>query len=305
MNAKTLTIASAVVALMMGFGQVTAQAADDAAPAAAEGAAPAAAEGAAPAADPFAAPAADPFAAPDPFAAAAGAPAPVAAAGPGDIEPPTEEVENPYGFIHMWNEGDMVARSVLIILIIMSGGSWYIFFVKYWEQQRVLGMAKVTEKSFWTAASLDEGIEHLAKNNVFRNVAERGQQAMTREGGMLTQADWVSISLGRAVEEESARLEGGSSFIASVASTAPFVGLFGTVWGILNALTAIGIAGQASIDRVAGPVGEALIMTAIGLAVAVPAVITYNLLVRRNKVINEKYRSFASDLQTFLLSSKR
>ena len=199
----------------------------------------------------------------------------------------------------------MVARSTLIILIIMSIGSWYIFFVKYWEQQRVLNMSKLTEKRFWTAASLDEGIEQLAKNNVFRNVAERGQQAMAREGGMLTQADWVSISLGRAVEEESARLEGGISFIASVASTAPFVGLFGTVWGILNALTAIGIAGQASIDRVAGPVGEALIMTAIGLAVAVPAVITYNLLVRRNKVINEKFRSFASDLQTFLLTAKR
>jgi biopolymer transport protein ExbB len=290
MNAKTLTIASAVVALMMGFGHAVAQEAEEAAPAAAE-------EGAAPAADPFAAP--DPFAAGAEVAPVPGPP------GPADIDTPTEEVENPYGFIHMWEEGDMVARSVLIILVIMSAGSWYIFFVKYWEQQRVLSQSKLTEKRFWTAATLEEGIEQLSKNNVFRNVAERGQQAMAREGGMLTQADWVSMSLGRAVEEESARLEGGISFIASVASTAPFVGLFGTVWGILNALTAIGIAGQASIDRVAGPVGEALIMTAIGLAVAVPAVITYNLLVRRNKVINEKYRSFASDLQTFLLSSKR
>jgi len=296
MNVKTLTIASAIVALMMGFGQAAAQepAADAAAPAA-EGAAPA---------DPFAAPA-DPFAAPaDPFAADA-QPAAPAVAGPGAIEPPTEEVENPYGLVHMWETGDMVAKTVLFILVIMSAGSWYIFFVKYWEQHRVLSQAKLTEKRFWTANSLEEGIEQLSKNNVFRNVAERGQQAMAREGGMLTQADWVSMSLGRAVEEENARLQGGISFIASVASTAPFVGLFGTVWGILNALTAIGIAGQASIDRVAGPVGEALIMTAIGLAVAVPAVITYNLLVRRNKVIDEKYRSFASDLQTFLLSSKR
>jgi biopolymer transport protein ExbB len=292
MNAKTLTIASAVIALVMGFGQAVAQEAEEAAPAAVEGAAPAA--------DPFAAP--NPFAAPDPFSADA-VPAPIA--GPAGIEEPTEEVENPYGFGHMWREGDMVARSTLIILIIMSGGSWYIFFVKYWEQHRVLKQAELTEKNFWTAESLDEGIEQLAKNNVFRNVAERGQQAMAREGGMLSQAEWVSMSLGRAVEEESSRLEGGISFIASVASTAPFVGLFGTVWGILNALTAIGIAGQASIDRVAGPVGEALIMTAIGLAVAVPAVITYNLLVRRNRVIGEKYRSFASDLQTFLLSSKR
>jgi biopolymer transport protein ExbB len=107
------------------------------------------------------------------------------------------------------------------------------------------------------------------------------------------------------VEEENARLGGGISFLASVGSTAPFVGLFGTVWGILNALTAIGIAGQASIDKVAGPVGEALIMTAVGLAVAVPAVLCYNFLVRRNKVLSEKFRSFASDLQTYLLSSKR
>jgi biopolymer transport protein ExbB len=122
---------------------------------------------------------------------------------------------------------------------------------------------------------------------------------------MLTQADWVQMSLNRAVEEENARLAGGISFLASVGSTSPFVGLFGTVWGILNALTAIGIAGQASIDRVAGPVGEALIMTALGLAVAVPAVLCYNLLVRRNKVLSEKFRSFASDLQTYLLSSKR
>ena len=170
---------------------------------------------------------------------------------------------------------------------------------------RLLGQAKLTERQFWSAANLEEGIEKLSKNNVFRTVAERGQQAMARQGGMLSQADWVQMSLARAVEEENARLGGGISFLASVGSTAPFVGLFGTVWGILNALTAIGLAGQASIDKVAGPVGEALIMTAVGLAVAVPAVLCYNLLVRRNKVLNEKFRSFASDLQTYLLSSKR
>jgi biopolymer transport protein ExbB len=128
---------------------------------------------------------------------------------------------------------------------------------------------------------------------------------MARQGGMLSQADWVQFSLNRAVEEENARLGGGISFLASVGSTAPFVGLFGTVWGILNALTAIGVAGQASIDKVAGPVGEALIMTALGLAVAVPAVLCYNYLVRRNKVISEKFKSFASDLQTYLLSANK
>jgi biopolymer transport protein ExbB len=228
-----------------------------------------------------------------------------AAAGPANISTPTASVKNPYGLQALWENGDYVSHGVLGLLAIMSLGTWYIFFTKYWEQARVMGQAKTTEKKFWTAANLEQGIEALGKNNVFRNVAERGQQAMSRQGGMLSQADWVQMSLNRAVEEENARLGGGISFLASVGSTAPFVGLFGTVWGILNALTAIGIAGQASIDKVAGPVGEALIMTAMGLAVAVPAVLCYNFLVRRNKVLSEKFRSFANDLQTYLLSAKR
>jgi biopolymer transport protein ExbB len=238
--------------------------------------------------------------------ATAPAPAPAdAAAGPADISAPTAAVKNPYGLQALVQNGDMVSHTVLAVLLLMSLGTWYIFVTKYVEQARLLNQAKTTEKKFWTAANLEEGIDKLGKNNVFRNVAERGQQAMARQGGMLSQADWVQFSLNRAVEEENARLGGGISFLASVGSTAPFVGLFGTVWGILNALTAIGVAGQASIDKVAGPVGEALIMTALGLVVAVPAVLCYNYLVRRNKVLNEKFRSFASDLQTYLLSSKR
>jgi biopolymer transport protein ExbB len=281
MYAKTLTIAAALVIFLMGAG--TADAQDAAAPA-----------------DPAATAApADAVPAPDPF----GAPAPDVAAP--SLAPETAVVENPYGIGHLWEEGDAVSKGILFILAVMSLGTWYIFVTKYWEQARLLGQAKTTEKKFWTAANLEDGIEKLGKNNVFRNVAERGQQAMARQGGMLSQADWVQMSLTRAVDEENARLAGGISFLASVGSTSPFVGLFGTVWGILNALTAIGIAGQASIDRVAGPVGEALIMTALGLAVAVPAVLCYNLLVRRNKVLNEKFRSFSSDLQTYLLSSKR
>ena len=275
MNAKTLTIASAIVVFMLGISQAGAQ---DAAPGAP--AAPAATDTAAP-------------------------PAPDAAAPAAGAETATTQVANPYGLNALVKNGDFVSHGVLVVLALMSIGTWYIFITKYWEQSKALGQAKLTEKRFWTAASLEEGIDKLGKNNVFRNVAERGQQAMARQGGMLSQADWVSMSLARAVEEENARLGGGISFLASVGSTAPFVGLFGTVWGILNALTAIGIAGQASIDKVAGPVGEALIMTALGLLVAVPAVLCYNLLVRRNKVLSEKFKSFASDLQTFLLSSKR
>jgi biopolymer transport protein ExbB len=281
MYAKTLMIASAFVMFLLGAGLNEAYAQDAAAPAAPTEAAP---------------PAADPFGAPAPAADNTAAPS---------LAPETAVVENPYGIEHLWAEGDAVSKGILFILAVMSLGTWYIFVTKYWEQARVLGQAKTTEKKFWTAANLEDGIEKLGKNNVFRNVAERGQQAMARQGGMLSQADWVQMSLNRAVEEENARLAGGISFLASVGSTSPFVGLFGTVWGILNALTAIGIAGQASIDRVAGPVGEALIMTALGLAVAVPAVLCYNLLVRRNKVLSEKFRSFASDLQTYLLSSKR
>jgi len=252
MNAKILTIASAFVAFMMVAGpvSVSAQTPDAAAPAATEQAAPA----------------------PDANAPAGEAPS-----------TGTATVENPYGLQALIRTGDFVSHGVLIMLVIMSLGTWYIFITKFVEQARLLSQAKATEKKFWTAANLEEGIDKLGKNNVFRNVAERGQQAMARQGGMLTQADWVQMSLNRAVEEENARLGGGISFLASVGSTAPFVGLFGTVWGILNALTAIGIAGQASIDRVAGPVGEALIMTALGLAVAVPAVLCYNLLVRRNR----------------------
>jgi biopolymer transport protein ExbB len=167
----------------------------------------------------------------------------------------------------------------------------------------VLSQASAVEKRFWSSNNLNEGIDKLAKNSVFRTVAESGVRASSGQGtGIVNLNDWIAMSLNRQLEEINGRLQGGIAFLASVGSTAPFVGLFGTVWGIYHALVAIGISGQASIDKVAGPVGEALIMTAIGLFVAVPAVLLYNFLVRRNKVINEKLRSFASDLQTYLVT---
>ena len=254
---------------------------------------------------------------PDQNAAAPGTPgapgmegqpaAPVAAAPPPAAPAAqTAEAENPYGLGALWEKGDLVAKFTIALLAIMSVGTWYIFFMKYWEQGRVLEQAKTAEKRFWSAANLNEAIDKLGKGNVFRAIAERGQQATTRQSGVsagLTLNDWLTMSLQRSIEDENGRLQSGIAFLASVGSTAPFVGLFGTVWGIYHALIAIGIAGQASIDKVAGPVGEALIMTALGLGVAVPAVLTYNLLVRRNKVINEKMRGFANDLQTFLLTA--
>jgi biopolymer transport protein ExbB len=240
-----------------------------------------------------------PAAAATPAAAPAPAPAAAAAAPPAA---PTEEA-NPYGLASLWGKGDFVARGVIVLLAIMSIGTWYISLMKYWEQARVLGQANAVEKRFWSSNNLNEGIDKLAKNSVFRTVAESGVRAASGQGtGIVNLNDWIAMSLNRQLEEINGRLQGGIAFLASVGSTAPFVGLFGTVWGIYHALVAIGIAGQASIDKVAGPVGEALIMTAIGLFVAVPAVLLYNFLVRRNKVINEKLRSFASDLQTYLVT---
>jgi biopolymer transport protein ExbB len=213
---------------------------------------------------------------------------------------------NPYGLYAFVKNGDFVIRAVVGILAIMSVGTWYIFFMKFWEQSRVLSHSKVVERRFWSSANLNEGIDKLPKNSLFRSVAESGVRASSGQGtGLVNLNDWIGMSLNRQLEEANSRLQGGIAFLASVGSVAPFVGLFGTVWGILKALISIGVAGQASIDKVAGPVGEALIATAIGLFVAVPAVLCYNYLVRRNKVINERLRSFASDLQTYLITNNK
>jgi biopolymer transport protein ExbB len=211
----------------------------------------------------------------------------------------------PYGIQHMWENGTVVSRGILIVLVIMSAGSWYIFFTKWIDQQRILGQAQTVEKKFWTSASLNEGVDKLPKNSMFRGIAEAGLKASTGGTSLVGLNDWIGMSLTRQLEDANAKINGGVTFLASVGSVSPFVGLLGTVMGILNALIGIGVAGQASIDKVAGPVGEALIMTAIGLLVAVPAVLCYNYLVRRNKVITEKLRAFAGDLQAYLISRSK
>jgi biopolymer transport protein ExbB len=232
----------------------------------------------------------------------AAVPAPPAGAG----EPGKEVIENPYGLEALWKQGDFVSKGTLIILVIMSMGSWYIMFVKIYEQAKLFKQARIVQKEFWSAGSVQEGIEKLKAGTAFRYIAESGVKATQHhEGKLLEQIDlntWITMSIQRAVDNVSSRLQDGLAFLATVGSTAPFVGLFGTVWGIYHALTAIGIAGQASIDKVAGPVGEALIMTAIGLAVAVPAVLGYNWLVRRNKVALEQLRAFGADLHMVLMS---
>src|ERR1700688_5155143 len=218
-------------------------------------------------------------------------------------------VDNPYGLGALWAQGDPIARGVLILLLLMSLFSWYIMLTKLWDQSKLRRAARLVEKQFWTAPSLKDGVERLPKGNDFRGIAEDGLRAASHHDGRLTDRidlhEWITMSMQRSTEQVQSRLSNGLGLLATVGSTAPFVGLFGTVWGILNALVGIGIAGQASIDKVAGPVGEALIATAIGLFVAVPAVLCYNYLVRRNKVINERLRSFASDLQTYLITNKK
>jgi len=219
-----------------------------------------------------------------------------------------ETVDNPYGLGALWAQGDFVARGTLIILVLMSMGSWYILITKLYESLKIAGEARATRKGFFKANSLTEATKGLKDGSAFRFIAESGIEASDHHEGTLTENidrnTWVTMSVQRSVDEVQSRLQDGLAFLATVGSTAPFIGLFGTVWGIYHALTAIGIAGQASIDKVAGPVGEALIMTAIGLAVAVPAVLGYNWLVRRNKVTMDSVRGFGADLHGVLMGAK-
>jgi biopolymer transport protein ExbB len=263
-----------------------------------DAAAPAATDAAAPAVDPAAAPATDAAATAAP--ADAGAPA----AAPGTEK--TEEVYNPYGLQAMWEHGDFVNKGTLIILSLMSMGSWYIIITKLIDQQKVMNQAKDMKAKFWKAPSIVAGSAQLKEGSPFRFIAETGTKATQHhDGALLEQIDlstWVTMQIQRAVDRVQSRLQDGLSFLATVGSTSPFIGLFGTVWGIYNALTAIGMSGNASIDKVAGPVGEALIMTAFGLFVAVPAVLGYNWLVRRNKTVLEDVRSFSADVHSVLIS---
>ena len=290
MISKHLTIAAALVLISgLGFGPAVAQTAPATPTMAAPGAAPAGNTAAAPAGGTMA-----PAAAPAPAAPAVNAPAPAAA-----------PAENPYGLGDIVAKRNPVSITILVILGVMSVGTWYIFFMKYFEQSRILTQARTVEKRFWTSGTLAEGVDKLPKNSMFRSVADAGIRASQGGTSLVGLNDWIAMSLTRQLEDANSRLQSGIAFLASVGSTAPFVGLFGTVWGILQALIAIGVAGQASIDKVAGPVGEALIMTALGLGAAVPAVLLYNFLVRRNKVINEKLRGFAGDLQTYLITKSK
>lgn len=212
--------------------------------------------------------------------------------------------DNPYGLSAMWGQGDWVAKITVLLLIIMSLASWYVLISKLIEQNRLQAMASNAKQAFAKATTLHAGVKAMAAGSPFRFIADASLEAVQQHGSVAGQVDlntWAAQSIERSVAMVQSNTQQGLAVLATVGSTAPFVGLFGTVWGIYNALVKIGASGQASIDKVAGPVGEALIMTAIGLAVAVPAVLGYNWLVRRNKLGMDAVRAFGSDFHTSLL----
>lgn len=207
--------------------------------------------------------------------------------------------QNKFGFAEALEQGGFIAYATVIILAIMSFGSFYILFTKWFEQAKIMRQYNSIRQNFWRASTLREGSTKLEKNSAWRQLVEDGLAAEEQHSKMTDQLeahDWMHGSLARSEASINARLASGLPFLATVGATAPFIGLFGTVVGIYRALIAIGLAGSASIDKVAGPVGEALIMTALGLLVAVPAVLAYNYLQSRNKRIAELLTGFSNDV---------
>ena len=229
--------------------------------------------------------------------------APVAAA---PAAAPAAAGANPYGLFQALHEGGLISWTVFIILVGMSIGTFYILFTKFLQQQKIINQGKKVRASFWNSPNLREASTKLEGRSAYRSIAEDALLAQDQHSKLtdpVDQHEWVAGSLNRAQTAISNRLGEGLAFLATVGSTAPFIGLFGTVIGIYRALIKIGSSGQASIDTVAGPVGEALIMTALGLVVAVPAVLAYNWLIRRNKTITEDLSAFTNDVHGYLSSN--
>ena len=226
-------------------------------------------------------------------------------------------MEAQFGLAHVWQQGDWVTRTVAVILLAMSLASWMVILIKALDLRRHRAQARACE-SFWHSSDFADGLSKLGDDaeNPFRELAIQGREAtrhiLHQDGQQKPQlhdsldvSDWVTRTLRNTVDDFTARLQSGLAILASVGSTAPFVGLFGTVWGIYHALLGIGAAGTATIDKVAGPIGEALIMTALGLAVAIPAVLGYNALVRGNKSVLHKLNRFAHDLHAYFVTGGR
>lgn len=222
-------------------------------------------------------------------------------------------MESQLGLITLWNQGDWVTKFVALLLLVMSLASWTVIVLKALDIFKFKSLGARTE-AFWHSADFTNGMQALGaqQDNPFVQLAQAGQEATTHHRNTQTQlhdtldiSDWISRSLRNSIDDSTARFQSGLAVLASVGSTAPFVGLFGTVWGIYHALMGIGAAGSATIDKVAGPIGEALIMTALGLAVAIPAVLGYNALVRGNKFIIARMNRFAHDLHAYFVTGAR
>jgi len=217
-----------------------------------------------------------------------------------------------FGLMHLWNQGDLVTKLVALLLLAMSLASWMVIVVKALDLRRYAGQSRRIE-SFWHAADFADGLDKLGTDpaNPFRALALEGREAAAHHNAQpqlhdsLGASEWITRSMRNSIDEATARLQAGLAVLASVGSTAPFVGLFGTVWGIYHALLSMSTVGQATIDKVAGPIGEALVMTALGLAVAIPAVLGYNALVRGNKSILAKLNRFAHDLHAYFVTGAR
>lgn len=207
-----------------------------------------------------------------------------------------------YGVVELWNQGDIVAKITLFILLVMSLGTWTIFFTKFLDQQKVTTQIKVLRKSVNDSQDI-YGIwidqrDRLSMIKLFMDPVIAAIAFVNNSGKKGQNQDLIFTSVHEGISDLELELQKGLTFLATVGSTAPFVGLFGTVWAIYHALIAIGLAGEASLDKVAGPVGEALVMTAIGLAVAVPAVLAYNWLLRRNKTIMRTLNAVGNRIMT-------
>ena len=214
------------------------------------------------------------------------------------------------GLLKLIAQADNLSIGVLLVLAAMSLASWFVMLTRLWDQRLIAKSYAQAQKKFWAAGNLWDGMAALSgRDNVFRMLAEDGIRAAQHHEGQLAEQislnDWITVSLYRSIESVTNRLVAGLSVLATTGSVSPFVGLLGTVWGIYNAMQRISLSGQTSIEQIAGPIGEALIMTAIGLFVAVPAVIGYNWLLRRNKLLHEKMKRFAADLHTYLVGGKR
>jgi biopolymer transport protein ExbB len=207
------------------------------------------------------------------------------------------------GLTHYWAQGDAVSHAVAYVLLIMSVLSWFYILSKAWSSWRIRRSANALE-SFWKAPTLADAIavvKSADSENIYTPLATQSAEA----ANVVDPSELITRTLRQQINRVSSRLESGLTLLASVGSTAPFVGLFGTVWGIYHALLAVSAAGTVQIDKVAGPVGESLIMTALGLAVAIPAVLAYNAFTRVNRVTLAELDAFAHDLHAYLTTGAR